>query len=49
MIWAIAFALTVLWAAGFLTAFTTGGPIHILLVTAVVLVFLRILQGRQVL
>lgn len=49
MIWVIAVVLTMLWAAGFLTAFTTGGPIHILLVTAVVLAFLRILQGRQVL
>jgi len=49
MLWTIAVVLLVLWALGFVTSFTMGGFIHILLVLAVVLVVVRLIQGRKVL
>jgi Family of unknown function (DUF5670) len=39
----------VLWMLGMITAYTMGGLIHILLVIAVVVLILRIIQGRRVL
>jgi hypothetical protein len=47
--WTIAIVLIVLWALGFLTSYTMGGLIHILLVVAIVVVLIRVLQGRKVL
>jgi hypothetical protein len=38
-----------LWALGMFTATTAGGLIHVLLVIAVVVVLLRVIQGRRVL
>jgi len=49
MLWTIAVVLLVLWALGFVTSFTMGGFIHILLVLAVLLVVVRLIQGRKVL
>jgi len=49
MIWTIAVVLLVLWALGLVTSYTMGGLIHILLVAAVVLVLVRVIQGRKVL
>ena len=39
--------LLVLWLLGVVTSYTLGGLIHILLVVAVVVVLLRIIQGRN--
>jgi hypothetical protein len=39
--------LLVLWLLGVVTSYTMGGLIHILLVVAVVVVLLRIIQGRR--
>ena len=39
--------LVVLWLLGIVTSYTMGGLIHILLVVAVVVVLLRIIQGRN--
>jgi len=39
--------LVALWLLGFATANTLGGLIHILLVVAVVVVLLRVIQGRN--
>jgi hypothetical protein len=47
MLWTIAVILLVLWGLGFFTAHAMGGFIHILLVAAVVLVLVRIIQGRR--
>ena len=47
MLWTIAVILFVLWALGLMTAYTTSGLIHILLVAAVVVVLIRVLQGRS--
>lgn len=43
----IAILLLVLWLLGVITAHTIGGFIHILLVVAVVVVLVRIIQGRR--
>ncbi|MFP4453338.1 MAG: lmo0937 family membrane protein [Desulfosalsimonas sp.] len=43
----IAVALIVLWLLGFFTANTMGGLIHVLLVIAVVVILLRVIQGRR--
>ncbi len=47
MLYTIALILLVLWALGLVSSFTMGGFIHILLVIAVVVVLLRVIQGRR--
>lgn len=47
MLWTIAVVLLVLWLLGFVTAYTMGGFIHVLLVIALVVVLVRIIQGRR--
>lgn len=49
MIWTIAVVLFVLWALGLATSYTMGGLVHVLLVLAVIVVAVRIIQGRRVL
>ena len=49
MLSTIVVILVVLWLLGFVTANTMGGLIHILLVIAIVVVLLRVIQGRKVL
>jgi len=45
----IAIVLIILWILGLVSAYTMGGFIHILLVIAVVVVLLRVIQGRRIL
>lgn len=45
----IAVILVILWALGLLTSYTMGGLIHILLVIAIIVVLVRVIQGRKVL
>jgi hypothetical protein len=47
MLVTIAIALLVLWALGLVTSYTLGGLIHILLVVALVVIVIRLLQGRR--
>ena len=47
MLWTIAVVLVALWVLGLVTSYTIGGFIHILLVLAIILVLLRVIQGRQ--
>jgi Family of unknown function (DUF5670) len=47
MLWTIFVILLVLWLLGLATSYTLGGFIHILLVIAVVVVLIRIIQGRR--
>jgi hypothetical protein len=49
MLWTIAIILLVLWALGLVSAYTMGGFIHILLVVAVVIILVRLIQGRRLL
>lgn len=48
MLWIVAVVLFVLWGLGFLTSHAMGGFIHILLVAAIVMVLVRIIQGRRI-
>jgi hypothetical protein len=48
MLSTIAVVLVVLWLLGFVTSYTMGGFIHILLVLAIVMVLIRVIQGRSV-
>ena len=48
MLWTLAVLLVVLWALGLVTSYTLGGFIHILLVLAVVVVIVRVIQGRRI-
>ena len=45
----IAVILVILWALGLLTSYTLGGLIHILLVIAIIVVLVRVIQGKKVL
>jgi len=47
MLWTICVILLVLWALGLLTGYTMGGVIHALLVIALIVVVVRVLQGRR--
>ena len=49
MLWTIAVILLILWAVGLVSAYTLGGFIHILLVLAVIVILIRIIQGRRLL
>ena len=46
MLWTIFVILLVLWLLGLVTAYTLGGFIHLLLVIAVVVLVIRLIQGR---
>jgi hypothetical protein len=47
MLWTIAVILIILWLLGLVSSYTMGGFIHILLVIAIVVVLIRIIQGRR--
>jgi hypothetical protein len=47
MLETIAIILVVLWLLGFLTSYTMGGFIHVLLVIAVVVILVRVIRGRS--
>jgi len=48
MLWTIFVILLVLWLLGLVTSYTLGGFIHILLVLAVIVLVIRLVQGRRV-
>jgi hypothetical protein len=45
----LAIILLILWALGFITSYTMGGLIHLLLIVAIVIIVIRVIQGRRVL
>jgi hypothetical protein len=47
MLYTIAVVLLILWLLGMVSGYAIGGLIHILLVVAVVMVLLRVIQGRR--
>ena len=49
MLWTLCVILLVLWALGMVTSYTAGGLIHILLLVAVVVLVIRLVQGRRIL
>jgi hypothetical protein len=47
MLWTIFVILLILWLLGMVSSYTLGGYIHILLVVAIVVVLIRVIQGRN--
>ena len=47
MLWTIFVVLLILWLLGMISGYVIGGFIHILLVIAIVVVLIRIIQGRR--
>lgn len=47
MLETIVVILLILWVLGLVTSYTLGGFIHILLVIAIVVILLRVIQGRR--
>ena len=47
MLWALAVILVAMWLLGLMTSYTLSGFIHILLVVALVVVLVRVIQGRR--
>ena len=48
MLWTLAIILVVLWLLGMITSYSLGGFIHILLVVALIVLLVRLIQGRRV-
>lgn len=48
MLYTVLAILLILWLLGVVTSYTMGGVIHILLVVAIVVVLIRVIQGRRV-
>jgi hypothetical protein len=47
MLWTICVVLLILWALGMVTSYTMGGFLHVLLILAVVVLLIRVIQGRR--
>jgi hypothetical protein len=47
MLWTVAVILLVLWLLGFVSSYTMGGFIHVLLVIAIVVILVQLIQGRR--
>jgi len=48
MLYTIALILIIAWLLGLVSSYTMGGFIHILLVVAIILVLVRLIQGRSI-
>ena len=47
MLWTIAVLLLILWLVGVVSSYTIGGFIHLLLLLAIIVVLIRVIQGRN--
>ena len=47
MLWTIFVILLILWLLGLISGYTMGGFVHVLLVIAIVVVLIRVFQGRR--
>jgi hypothetical protein len=47
LLWTLAVILLILWLLGLVTAYTLGGFIHVLLVVAIIVILIRVIQGRR--
>jgi hypothetical protein len=47
MLWTLFVVLLILWLLGMVSSYTIGGFIHLLLIIAVVVLLIRIIQGRS--
>lgn len=48
MLGTLAIILVALWLLGLVSSYTMGGFIHILLVLAVIMILVRVIQGRRI-
>jgi len=48
MLMTIAIILLVLWALGLVTSTTLGGFVHVLLVVAIIVILVKVIQGRRI-
>lgn len=48
MLYTIALILIIAWLLGLVSSYTIGGFIHILLVVAIVMILVRLIQGRRI-
>jgi len=48
MLWTLAVILVVMWLLGMITSYTMSGFVHVLLVVALIVVLVRVIQGRRV-
>lgn len=48
MLYTIVAILLVLWILGLVTSYTLNGFIHVLLVVAIIVVLVRVIQGRKI-
>jgi hypothetical protein len=46
--WTIALILILLWVLGYVSSYTMGGLLHLLLVVALVVIVIRLIQGRRI-
>ncbi len=49
MLETLAIVLVIMWILGLVSSYTLGGLIHILLVIAIIMIVLRVIQGRRAL
>ena len=47
MLWTVAVILIIMWLLGMITSYTISGFIHLLLVLAIIIVLIRVIQGRR--
>jgi len=47
MLWTIVLILLVLWLLGMVSGTTMGGLVHVLLVIAIIVILIRVIQGRR--
>lgn len=47
MLWTVFVILLVMWLLGMVSSYTMGGFIHLLLLLAIVVVLIRLIQGRR--
>ena len=47
MLWTVSVVLVILWLLGLVSGYTLGNFIHILLVIAIIIVLVRVIQGRK--
>ena len=47
MLWTIFVILLIMWVLGFVTSYTLGGLLHILLITAAALLVINLIQARR--
>ena len=48
MLWTITVILIILWLLGLVSSYTMGGFVHVLLVVAIIIVLVRVIQGREI-